>query len=243
MYEPGKILLVGGGYTTATAEVIDLNAGATWRPVQAMSVPRRQHNATLLADGTVLVTGGSNTTGFNSAPTDSRVLRAERWNPATETWDTLARMSHHRLYHSTALLLPDGRVLSVGSGQPAAAGLTDDYTAEIFTPPYLYRLDGTLATRPEISAAPSEVSYGQAFTVQTPSAAGIVKATWIRLSSVTHAFNQNQRLNRLTVTPGGTSTVIVNAPASSREAPPGHYMLFLINSSGVPSIARIIRIF
>lgn len=243
MYEPGKILLVGGGYTTATAEVIDLNAGATWRPVQAMSVARRQHNATLLADGTVLVTGGSNATGFNSAPTDSRVLRAERWDPATETWDTLARMSHHRLYHSTALLLPDGRVLSVGSGQPAAAGLTDDYTAEIFTPPYLYRLDGTLASRPEIAAAPSEVSYGQAFTVQTPAAASIVKATWIRLSSVTHAFNQNQRLNRLTVTPGGTSTVIVNAPASSREAPPGHYMLFLINSSGVPSIARIIRIF
>ena len=121
--------------------------------------------------------------------------------------------------------------------------MTDDYTAEIFTPPYLYRLDGTLASRPEIAAAPSEVSYGQAFTVQTPAAASIVKATWIRLSSVTHAFNQNQRLNRLTVTPGGTSTVIVNAPASAREAPPGHYMLFLINSSGVPSIARIIRIF
>lgn len=243
MYEPGKILLVGGGYTTATAEVIDLNAGATWRPVQPMSVARRQHNATLLADGRVLVTGGSNTTAFNSAPTDSRVLRAERWDPATETWDTLARMSHHRLYHSTALLLPDGRVLSVGSGQPAAAGLTDDFTAEIFTPPYLFRLDGTLATRPQIVAAPTEVSYGQAFTVQTPSAASIVKATWIRLSSVTHSFNQNQRMNRLTVTPSGTSSVIVNAPASSREAPPGHYMLFLIDSNDVPSIARIIRIF
>jgi hypothetical protein len=171
MYEPGKILLVGGGYSTATAEVIDLNAGATWRPVQSMSVARRQHNATILADGKVLVTGGSNATGFNSAPTDSRVLRAERWDPATETWDTLARMSHHRLYHSTALLLPDGRVLSVGSGQPAAAGLVDDYTAEIFSPPYLYReLDGTLATRPVITAAPTEVPYGQAFTVQTPSA-------------------------------------------------------------------------
>ena len=243
MYEPGKILLVGGGYTTSTAEVIDLNAGATWRSVQAMSVARRQHNATLIADGKVLVTGGSNTTGFNSAPSDSRVLRAERWDPATETWDTLARMSHHRLYHSTALLLPDGRVLSVGSGQPAASGLADDYTAEIFTPPYLYRLDGTLATRPEIVAAPTEVPYGQAFTVQTPAAASIVKATWIRLSSVTHAFNQNQRLNWLTVTPSGASNVIVNAPASSREAPPGHYMLFLINSSGVPSVARIIRIF
>jgi hypothetical protein len=152
-------------------------------------------------------------------------------------------MAHHRVYHSSALLLPDGRILSAGSGQPAAPGLADDYTAEIFTPPYLYRLDGTLATRPVITNAPSQVAYGQAFTVETPAAASIVRATWIRLSSVTHAFNQNQRMNNLTVAATGASSVTVTAPANANLAPPGHYMLFLIDNNGVPSVAKIIRIF
>ena len=244
MYDAGKILMMGGGLPTATAEVIDLNAGAgaAWRSVAPMVVARRQLNATLMADGSVLVTGGTNAAGFNAAPTDSRVLTAERWDPVTEQWMSLAGMSHHRVYHSTAILLPDGRLLSAGSGQPAANGLTDDYTAEIFTPPYLYRLDGTLATRPTITDAPTEVSYGQAFTVQTPAAATIARATWIRLSSVTHAFNQNQRMNNLTVAANGASSVLVTAPASPNLAPPGHYMLFLIDANGVPSVARIIRI-
>jgi len=244
MYDAGKILLVGGGAPTETAEVIDINAGAgaAWRSVAPMTVPRRQLNATLMADGSVLVTGGTNSPGFNVAPTDSRVLTPERWDPVTEQWTSLAGMAHHRVYHSTAILLPDGRILTAGSGQPAASGLADDYTEEIFTPPYLYRIDGTLATRPVITDAPAEVSYGQAFAVQTPAAASIVRATWIRLSSVTHAFNQNQRMNNLTIV-AGASSVLVNAPASANLAPPGHYMLFLINASGVPSVARIIRIF
>ena len=245
MYDAGKILVVGGGGPTETAEVVDLNAGAgaAWRNVAPMAVARRHLNATLMADGTVLVTGGSNAPGFNVAPTDSRVLTAERWDPITEQWTSLASMSHHRVYHSTALLLPDGRILSAGSGQPKAAGLTDDFTAEIFTPPYLYRLDGTLATRPTITDAPTDVSYGQAFTVQTPEAGTIARATWIRLSSVTHAFNQNQRLNNLTIAMTGASSILVTAPASANVAPPGHYMLFLIDANGVPSVARIIRIF
>ena len=90
--------------------------------------------------------------------------------------------------------------------------------------------------------APTAVSYGQAFTVQTPAAATIVKATWIRLSSVTHGFNQNQRMTRLTVSASGASSVLVSAPGSANVAPPGHYMLFLIDANGVPSLARIIRI-
>lgn len=242
MYDGGKILLVGGGSPTASAEVIDLNTGGAWRSVGPMSVARRQLNATLLADGTVLATGGTNSPGFNTAPTDSRVLAAERWDPATEQWTSLAGMAHNRLYHSTALLLPDGRVLSMGSGQPAATGLSDDYTAEIFTPPYLYNADGTLASRPTITSAPSSVSYGSGFPVATPEAATIVRATWIRLSSVTHAFNQNQRMNRLSVTVTGPSSVMVSAPSGPNLAPPGHYMLFLIDSHGVPSVARIIQI-
>jgi hypothetical protein len=243
MYDAGKILVVGGGNTpTASAERIDLTGTATWTGSGSMSAARRQTNATLLADGTVLVTGGTNATGFNTAPTSSAVLAAELWNPASPTtWKQLSSMSHNRLYHSTALLLPDARVLSTGSGQPAATGLTDDYTAEIFTPPYLFKADGTPATRPVISSAPTAVSYGQAFTVQTAEAASITKVTWIRLSAVTHSFNQNQRMNVLSFA-AGSGSLTVNAPLNVNLAPPGHYMLFIVNANGVPSLAQIIRI-
>lgn len=243
MYDVGKILIVGGGSPTATAEVIDITSGSgTWRYVGSLKVARRQMNATLLADGKVLATGGTNATGFNSPPTDDRVLAAELWDPATEQWTALGRMTHYRLYHSTALLLPDARVISVGSGQPAATGLTDDYTAEIFSPPYLFNADGTLATRPAITSAPTSVGYGQSFSVQTAQASSIAKVTWIRLGAVTHAFNENQRMNVLSFSLSGTGALTVVAPASANVAPPGHYLLFILDSRGVPSVARIVRI-
>jgi hypothetical protein len=242
MYDAGKILLVGGGTPTATAEVIDLNAGTPWRTIAPMSVARRQLNATLLADGKVLVTGGSNASGFNTMPTSSAVLAAELWDPATEKWTTLSRMSHNRLYHSASLLLPDGRVLSVGSGQPAASGLSNDFTAEIFSPPYLFKADGSPAARPNLDGVPLSVAHGQTMTVTTGDPTGITKATWIRLSSVTHSFNQNQRMNNLAIIARGTGTITLQMPANANLAPPGHYMLFLVNSSGVPSVAKIVRI-
>jgi hypothetical protein len=241
MYDAGKILVVGGGTPTATAEVIDLMGARTWNFVGSMTVARRQTNATLLADGTVLVTGGTNASGFNSAPTTSAVLAAELWNPANPgQWKTLASMSHYRLYHATALLLHDGRVLSTGSGEPAASGLTDDLTAEIFSPPYLFNPDGTPATRPVISSAPTKIAYGSTFTVSTASAANIAKVTLIRLSSVTHAFNMNQRGNMLSFTVG-SGALSVTAPLNNKLAPPGHYMLFIVTTSGVPSVAKIVR--
>jgi hypothetical protein len=169
MYDIGKIMVVGGGSPLASAEMIDLLGAKVWTPAGVMSLPRRQINATLLADGTVLVTGGTNASGFNNAPTTSQVLAAELWNPATPlVWKKLASMSHYRLYHTTALLLHDGRVIVMGSGEPAATGLSDDLTAEIFSPPYLFNADGTPATRPVISTAPGKFPYGAPFTIQTP---------------------------------------------------------------------------
>ena len=223
--------------------MIDVNSGTgAWRSVASMAVARRQGNATILADGKVLVTGGTNASGFDSPPTNAAVLAAELWDPATEHWTTLSRMAHYRLYHSTALLLPDGRVLSVGSGAPAAAGLTDDFTAEIFSPPYLYNGDGTLATRPTITAAPASVTYNQTFTVQSPSSTSLRKVMWISLGSVTHSYNENQRAMRLNFTATGTSSIAVTAPARATLAPPGYYMLYVLDGRGVPSVAKIVRI-
>jgi hypothetical protein len=244
MYDVGKIMLVGGGDPpTATAEVIDVTSGTgTWRSVASMAVPRRMSNATILANGRVLVTGGTNAAGFNTAPTSTGVLAAEMWDPATEQWKALAHMTHYRVYHSTALLLPDGRVLSVGSGAPAAAGLTDDFTAEIFTPPHLFNADGTLTSRPVITAAPTSVTYNQAFAVQMSAATTVSKVTWISLGSVTHAYNENQRAMTLTFAGSGTQNLTITAPARAALAPPGYYMLFVLDGRGVPSVAKIIRI-
>jgi hypothetical protein len=238
MYEPGKVLVVGGAQDppTATAEVIDLNAGApAWRSVASMAAPRRHLNATILADGTVLVTGGTSSNGFNTS--DGAVYTAELWNPVSEQWQTLASMAVPRLYHSSAILLQDGRVLSAGGGRSEAGGTLDQENAQIFSPPYVFK-----GTRPTIASAPTaSVAYGQTFFVGTPDAAGIAQVTLVRLSSATHGLNMNQRFNRLSfaVASGGLNVV---APPSGNVAPPGHYLLFIINKEGVPSVARTIQI-
>ncbi len=256
MYEPGKVLIMGGtrdGVTppTRSAERIDLNVGAAaaWQVTDSMNYGRRHMNATLLPDGRVLATGGTSSPGFNNP--DLSVLASEVWDPATGTWTVWAEMRTRRLYHSTALLLPDGRVLSAGGGRPAGSGGvlvqdTDHPDAEVFSPPYLFAADGTPAVRPLVTGAPTGVSYGQRFDIQTPNSARIAKVTLVRLGSVTHTFDQNQRFLRLTrVDSLATLTagiVRVTAPAGATLAPPGHYMLFLLDTAGVPSIARIVRI-
>ena len=236
MYDAGKILIVGGGDPpTASAEVIDLNAPApTWRSVAPMAFARRHLNATLLADGKVLVTSGTASGGFNDG-TDA-VQVAEIWNPATETWSTMAAMQTRRVYHSTALLLPDGRVFVGGGGRPAATGGIENEDFEIYSPPYLFQ-----GTRPTMTSAPATVGYGQTFFVQSPDAAGITNVNLIRLSAVTHAFDQNQRLNKLSFSQVSDG-LNVTAPTSANLAPPGHYMLFILNGNGIPSEAKIIQI-
>lgn len=228
MYADGKVLVAGGiDPPTATAEVIDLNvATPVWRLVPSMQYARRHLNSTLLPDGTVLVTGGTSGPGHNNAST--AVFAAELWNPSTETWTTLASATVPRLYHSSAMLLPDGRVMTTGG---------DNYTdVEIFSPPYMFK-----GASPTITGAPASVGYGQQFTVQSPEGADIRKVTMIRLGSPTHAFDMGQRMNTLQFTPG-TGVVNITTPANSNLAPPGHYMLFIMNSAGVPSQARIVQL-
>ncbi|HWM89687.1 MAG TPA: galactose oxidase-like domain-containing protein [Thermoanaerobaculia bacterium] len=241
MYGEGKILIAGGSPPphvlppTASAEVIDLGALVpAWTPTGSMAHARRQLNTTLLPDGTVLVTGGTSATGFNNST--GAVLDAELWDPATGAWRTLASMQVPRIYHSVALLLPDGRVLSAGGGHPSDAvnGDPDHPDAEIYSPPYLFQ-----GPRPLITSAPEAVPYGTTFFVGTSDS--IASVTLIRLSSVTHGFNQDQRIVRLSFdeADGGLA---VTAPSDPNLCPPGYYMLFLLNGSGVPSVASILRI-
>jgi fibronectin type 3 domain-containing protein len=248
MYLPGKIITSGLGTeggadvtstpSTATTYVLDMTQPApAWRQTAPMAFPRDFHNLTLLPDGTVLVTGGGRTTGATDPAT--AVFEAELWSPVTEAWTTLSSMQVPRRYHSTALLLPDGRVLVAGGGRNAGVGApnnsNDHFNAEIFSPPYLFK-----GTRPSITSVPATLQYGGNFSVMTPDASRIATVSLVRLGAVTHAFNMNQRFLKLTFqqVSGGLT---VQAPASANLAPPGYYMLFLVDGSGVPSVAAIVQ--
>jgi hypothetical protein len=233
MYDDGKILYAGGGNTTNTAEVIDLNEPSpVWRWTGSMAYARRHLNVTVLPTGEVLATGGVAGTTFNDVSTG--VHAAEMWNPATGQWTTLASNAITRGYHGTSLLLPDGRVLNAGSGQGASA--PDERNAEFFSPPYLLR-----GPRPVITSAPSAVHYGAQFRIETPQATAITHVSFIRLGAVTHAFDENQRFQRLAFT-ADAKGLTVTAPSSGNRAPPGHYMVFILNGQDVPSVAKIVRL-
>jgi hypothetical protein len=238
MYQPGKLLVIGGSDPpVASTTKIDLNQNAKLEPGPNMAVARRQLNATILPDGTVLVTGGSSGAGFNNEA--SAVLSAELWNPNTNTFRTLASMKVPRVYHSIAVLLQDGRVLAMGGGQ--GGGGIDRRDAEYFNPPYLFNPDGSAAVRPSISSAPASVGYNQAFTVGTPNATSVSRVTLVRLTSVTHAFNMNQRFMELSFSKASNG-LSVTSPLNPNNAPPGHYLLTILNGNGVPSVSKVLQI-
>jgi hypothetical protein len=240
MYEPGKIMKSGSSAdvnastapSLSTTFTLDMTQPSpTWQQTANMAFPRSYHNLTLLPDGSVLTTGGGSTRdGVNYA---NSVLPAELWSPVTKTWATMASAQVGRLYHGSAVLLLDGRVLVAGSGR---AGPDPQFSAEIFSPPYLFK-----GPRPTISSIPGTATFGSTFFVGTPNGAAITSVTLLRISAATHAFNMDQRFLKLnfSATAGGLNVV---APANGNVAPPGYYVLYVLNSTGVPSVGAVIRI-
>ena len=255
-YDIGRTLVAGGGNVdedglvgvpSRTATTVDSRSGLTLgAPTGSMTYRRRQHNLTVLADGTVLATGGQSTMGGGGlVDLANAVYAAERWDPATGQWTVLAPAAVVREYHSSALLLPDGRVLTGGGG---ICGICNQVgylrrDQEIFTPPYLYRHDGSgqLAPRPELTGVPSAVAYDGTFSLSSPQAADIRKLALVRLGAPTHGQDQSQRYVPLSFTASGT-TLTATGPNNPNEAPAGHYMLFAVNSAGVPSVSRIVTL-
>jgi galactose oxidase-like protein len=241
MYAPGKIIKAGlardpdlsPASSVATTYVLDMNqATPAWRQTASMAFPRTELNLTLLPDGTVLAIGGSRDSDV--ADTAGAVLEPELWSPSTETWTTLAPMKTPRMYHSTALLLPDGRVLVAGGGYDAPE--VDQLSAEIYSPPYLFN-----GPRPTITSAPVAAQYASQFFVGTPDGARIASVSLLGLGAVTHAFNENQRIVPLSFQQAAGGLTI-QAPAAANLAPPGSYMLFIADTNGVPSVAPIIKV-
>jgi YVTN family beta-propeller protein len=233
MFAPGRILQFGGNSNGAI--VIDINGGGpVVTPTQSMSSQRRLVTATLLADGKVLATGGSQVwnelTGVNNI--------AEIWNPATGTWTRGYEGALARLYHSTALLLPDATVLVAGGGAP---GPLNNLNGEIYYPPYLFTAAGTWAPRPAIANAPQFIDIGKTFNVELAAPTTVSRVTLVKTGSVTHSWNMEQRFQDLTFIANGAQ-LAVQAPTRAAFAPPGFYLLFVLDAAGVPSVGKIVRI-
>lgn len=238
-FRPGKVLKAGSEAYAGTTQGawIDLSGSETataWQSVAPMAEPRVKHNMTLLPDGDVLVTGG-----VQVETNPATAVRAPQiWHPDTGTWSApLAAEGAARDYHSSATLLPDGRIFC-GGGYLSV----DRANVTVFWPPYLFRNDGSLAPRPVIAAVDTTLDYGRNFTLTTPQAASIGSVSLLRPGAVTHQFNQEQRYVPLSFSPGGPGVLQVSAPANANLAPPGYYLLFIVDTQGVPAVARWVHL-
>ena len=222
-----------GALPTLTTETINLSTTTPqWTPNTPMATPRHDLNAVQLPDGTILGVGGASGAGDYTNP----VYAAELFTPSKTgglgTWTTLASQLGSRGYHSVALLLPNGTVLSAGSD----SGTQYQTYGEIYSPPYLFK-----GQRPVITSIPATIDYGAVFNVATAAPAAIGSVALIRLDTLTHADHMDQRMLNLSFT-GGHGALQVTAPANANYAPPGYYMLFIVTSTGVPSVAKIVQV-
>ena len=239
MFRPGRILQLGGNSNGAV--VIDITGGGNnpvLTPTQSLSSQRQWVNATILADGKVLATSGSQVKseliGVNT--------KAEIWDPITGQWMVGPAAVKPRLYHSNAIMLPDASVLVSGGGatDSVLTGPADNLNAEIYYPPYFFTAGGQRASRPIIDTAPSWVDIGSVIAVSVANATSVSRVTLVKTGASTHSFNMDQRFLDLTFSANGLN-LSVQAPARAADATPGYYMLFVFNQAGVPSVAKIVR--
>ncbi len=244
MYDVNKILKVGGAPAyqdtdaVASAYVINISAGVAVSKTGSMAFARSFQNSVVLPDGRVLVAGGESfPVPFSDA---TAVLPAEIWSPASGAFTTVASMSVPRTYHSIALLLPDARVLVGGGGLCGGDCDNNHPDLQYYSPGYLFQPSGQAASRPTITAAPGSAGYGAQISVTTNRA--VTAFTLIRMSSVTHTTNNDQRRVPLTIAGTSGTTYTLDTPASAGIASPGYYLLFALDSAGVPSVAAILRL-
>jgi hypothetical protein len=240
MYQPGKILQVGGstnGDTQAegSRQAITVDVTGGWpqvQDVQDMGWRRVWPSATVLPNGEVLVTGGS---AFENKNIDAATT-AEIWNPNTRQFRRVAAAQTPRMYHSVALLLPDASVMIGGGGAP---GPLTNLNSEIYYPPYLFN-GGEFANRPTIGDFNVQQGYNNVQNI--PFGGDVARVTLVRNGAVTHSWDAGQRFNELGFQVQGNGTVNVSFPNNPNIAPPGYYMLFFMNGAGVPSYAKIVHL-
>jgi Domain of unknown function (DUF1929)/Bacterial Ig-like domain (group 2)/Glyoxal oxidase N-terminus/Kelch motif len=232
-----KVMVVGGAGSMATngadptntTEVIDFSAASpAWSYAAPMNIARYNANLVYLADGTLLTVGGDQNSSY-----EDPVEQPELYNPSTGQWTLMAPQVGIRAYHSVALLLPDGRVISAGSDSKKPL----ENTYEIYSPPYLSN-----GPRPVINAVARSITYGQRFAITTPDAANIKRVALIRPGATTHANHMDDHAYIDLTWVATKGLLAVNAPASANTAPPGYYMVVIVNSNGVPSAMPFVQL-
>lgn len=242
-----RVILIGGAGSdnpvintpaTEKAEIIDFTEPhPKWRYTQSMNNQRVMPDGIILPDARVLVVNGSSK-GKSDTAIDP-VLEAELFDPELEKWERMNPMTVPRLYHATAILLSDGRVLVAGTdgewNKPPYN--KDQRNVEIFDPPYLFN-----GQRPELMEVPPRIRYNTPFAFETPIPDNIYSVTLIHPGSVTHSLNTDQRYVGLEIVSRSFNKLEVKSPPDPNIAPPGHYMLFIIDRKGIPSIAKFIHL-
>jgi hypothetical protein len=238
-----RVLLVGGGSddeeAAASAQIFSFNSTnpneSYYRDPLGSHPSRRRFmsDAVLLADGTVLICGGAGS-GVADHSHDP-VFECELFDPVTETFRLDSRINHPRMYHSSSLLLPSGRVALAGNtvhwnpGNPV-----EDESVEVYTPDYLLR-----GSQPVLTIAPATVAYSELVELQTPDAARVDRVALVRCSTVTHTNNMDQRWIGLQIEERLMDRLKVRIPSERPICPPGRYMFFLLDTNGVPSVAKL----
>ena len=240
-----QLVMVAGGYNynpplvnapVAVNEWIDgFNPAMGWRPYPQFQTARHNHNTVMLPDGAMLTVGGNRGVYGYELPELSSELYSKPAGDPTGVWNKVAPHTIQAAYHSTAILLPDATVLLSQDDMDSSAAAAFQHKAQVYSPPYLFR-----GAQPVITAAPASASYGQSFQVLTNRNA-MAGAVLVAPAATTHGNDMHQRvikLQALQLSNGLTVTV----PASSALVPPGYYMLFVMDSAGIPSVAKFVRI-
>ena len=239
MYDIGKMLLAGGGKPALnTALTIDIN-GTTpvVSPTEPMTYARSMQDSIVLPDGKVLVVGG-NSSGIQFSDEGTQLF-PEMWDPQTGQWQTLAPHSKPRNYHSTAMLLKDGRVAAMGSGLCGNCA-TNQKNGEIFEPPYLFNADGTRAVQPLITSGPDEAVAGDA--LRFTASPGMQYFSMVRLVALTHHHTTDQRFVPLGFIETSSGSYQVQLPANPNVLIPGYYWVFGLDVNGVPTVGHTLMI-
>jgi hypothetical protein len=230
-----RVMVIGGGPydmhdqtgATGSTAIVDLtSANPQYTPAAPLAMPRMHLCGTLLPDRTVLVNGGAMMEENAAQATfDAEIYHPEGAGPGR--WDMAAASRVPRLYHSVALLMPDGKVITAGSNPQRN---TEELRIEVFWPPYLFT-----GPRPVVTPARQEVGYGAALPVTVADAAALASACLIRPGATTHSADGEQRLIDLPIQLTGAGTAELRLPVRATIAPPGWYLLFVVDGAGRPS--------
>lgn len=220
-----------------SVELLDLSDRKPhWKKRASMHYPRIHANGVLLPDGNVLVVGGMSRHGHHAGTQIPKfaVLQPEMYDLQRDIWTLMDAQVHPRVYHSTALLLPDGRIISMGSN-PHKRQI--EHSIEIFSPPYLFRGD-----RPVLVETPENVFFGRPFQIRVDRARQISQVVLVRPEVLTHVTNTDQRLLELNFRTVNQNQIKVEGPPNAHLMPQGYCMLFVLNQDGIPSVSRFLKV-